>query len=91
MKIVMTILMIQGVLLDLLVWRYREYAKYIIYNELIYFLFSNLVPYEHDAMIKIGFICFIFLCYTDDAIPNIVACIIVILIILMVEMPIVLD
>jgi len=57
----------------------------------MYLLASNLVPYEHDGMIKFGFILFIFLYYAEDPVPNTIVCTIVSLIIMMVEMPVVLD
>ena len=44
MKSIMVAVIVLGVLLDLLSWKYRQYASYIVYFEMIYGILFSLAP-----------------------------------------------
>ena len=79
-----------GVLLDILAWKYRKYAAYIIYYEMIVMLTLGLCPLSINNTPITNFFyymwivsCYFF--YACDIVKNIVACSVTLVIFLMVE------
>lgn len=88
----MIVVIILGVLLDLLSWKYRKFARYIIYYEMIYGMLFSFVPVNLGDLsnpfyvLNIGVSFVLYACQVD---VDIVSCTIALTIQLMIQKPLV--